>query len=153
MSEATASALKTRISDETKSAMKARDKERVATLRMVNAEIKRIEVDERRELSDADILTILTKMLKQRQDSLTQFRQAERNDLADKEAYEIGVIEDFMPAQMDEDQVRALVEECIAKVGASSMQDMGKVMGALKSAAAGQFDMGRASGLVKQLLS
>ena len=145
--------LKTQIGDATKTAMKARDKERVAVLRMVNAELKRVEVDERRELTDTDVQGILNKMLKQRQHALKQFRDANRDDLAAQEAYEIEVIETFLPEQMSDDELAALVDKVITDLGASGMQDMGKVMGALKSAAAGQADMGRASALVKAKLA
>ena len=145
--------LKTTIGDATKTAMKARDKERVAVLRMVNAEIKRVEVDERRDVTDADVLGILNKMLKQRQDSLKQFTDAGRDDLAKQEAYEIGVVQDFLPAQMDDAELAALIDKIITDTGAAGMQDMGKVMGALKSAAQGQADMGRASALVKEKLA
>lgn len=145
--------LKDTITERTKTAMKARDKARVAVLRMVNADIKRVEVDERRELSDADILGILNKMLKQRHDAHTQFEQAKRQDLADQEAYEIGVIEEFVPEQMSETELEALVIKVIEQCGAAGMQDMGKVMGALKSAAQGQADMGQASALVKAKLA
>ena len=144
--------LKLKISDETKVAMKARDKPRVATLRMVNAEIKRIEVDERRELSDEDVLGILNTMLKQRQDSLQQYRDANRQDLADQEAYEIEVITGFMPEPLTDDEVQAKIAECIDSVGAQGMQDMGKVMGQLKAAVQGRTDMGKVSGMVKAAL-
>ena len=146
------SELKTTITNATTTAMKAREKERVAVMRMVNAELKRVEVDERRELSDADILGILNKMLKQRQDSLKQFRDAKREDLAVQEELEIGIIQEFLPAQMSDADLGSLVNKVITDLGASGMQDMGKVMAAVKSAAEGQADMGRASGLVKAQL-
>lgn len=145
--------LKARILDDTKTAMKARDKLRVATLRMVNAEIKRVEVDERRELTDDDVLTILTRMLKQRHDSLSQFENAGREDLAATERFEIEVVEGFMPAAMSEADVEALVEKVVAETGASSMQDMGKVMGAVKGAITGRADMALVSAKVKARLS
>jgi uncharacterized protein YqeY len=141
------------ISESTKTAMKAREKERVKVLRMVNAEFKRVEVDERRELTDSDVIGILNKMLKQRQDSLQQFQAASREDLAQQEAFEIGIIQDFLPEQMSEQALEALIAEVIAESGAQGMQDMGKVMGAVKSAAQGLADMGRASALVKSKLT
>lgn len=144
--------LKARILDETKIAMKARDKPRVAALRMVNSEIKRLEVDERRELSDDDVLTILTRMLKQRHDSLSQFESAGREDLAATERFEIEVVEGFMPAAMSEADVEALVEKVVAETGASGMQDMGKVMGAVKGAITGRADMALVSAKVKARL-
>ena len=146
------SALKATIDDATKTAMKAREKERVATLRMVNAEIKRVEVDERRDLSDDDVVGILKKMVKQRQDAHTQYSSAGRSDLADKEAFEIALIEEFLPEMLSAEDLSALVEKCVADVGASGMQDMGKVMSALKAAAGSQIDMGKASGMVKSIL-
>ena len=136
------SALKQNLNQATKDAMRARDKERVATLRMVNAEVKRLEVDERRELSDDDIFAILNKMLKQRQDAHGQYQDAGREDLAAIEAYEISVIQTFLPEQMDEDELAAFVAAIISEAGAGGMQDMGKVMGLLKSKGEGRVDMG-----------
>jgi uncharacterized protein YqeY len=147
------SALKGTLNQATKEAMKARDKDRVATLRMVNAELKRIEVDERRDLSDEDVFAVLNKMLKQRKDAMIQFRDADREDLAAVEAYEIGVIEAFLPAQMDGDELADFVAALVTKSGAQSMQDMGKVMGLLKSEGQGRVDMGKASALVKAQLA
>ena len=123
------SEMKTAITDATKQAMRARDKERVATLRMVNAELKRVEVDERRDLSDADVMTILTKMLKQRQDALSQYQDAGREDLAKIEQYETEVIQGFLPQQMDAEELAQFVADIVAESGATGMQDMGKVMG------------------------
>ena len=147
------SALKETLSQATKAAMKARDKERVATLRMVNAELKRIEIDERRDLSDDDVFAVLNKMLKQRKDAMAQFRDANREDLAAVEAYEIGVIEAFLPAQMDGDELADFVAALVTKSGAQGMQDMGKVMGLIKSEGQGRVDVGRASALVKTQLA
>lgn len=145
--------LKLQIVETTKVAMKARDKSRVATLRMVNSEIKRIEVDERRELADQDVLTILNRMLKQRHDSLSQFEAAGREDLAEKERYEIGVIQEFMPEPLGAEALAALVDEAVASTGATEMKDMGKVMGVLKPKVQGRADMGALSGLVKARLA
>jgi len=150
---AASSVLQAEITAATKTAMKARDKERVAVLRMINAEFKRVEVDERRTLSDTDVLSILGKMQKQRQDAHSQFVDAKRDDLAAQEAYEMEIIAAFLPAQLSAADAADLVAKCIADVGASSMADMGKVMAALKQAAGGQLDMGQASALVKQQLS
>ncbi len=133
--------------------MKARDKSRVATLRMVNAEFKRVEVDERRELTDDDVIAILTKMLKQRQDSYTQFTEAKRDDLASKEAEEMTLIREFLPEPLDEAALKSLIADAIAASGASSMKDMGKVMGVLKPQITGRADMGAVSGMVKTLLA
>ncbi len=145
--------LKLKIGEMTKVAMKARDKKRVATLRMVNSEIKRIEVDERRELTDEDVLGILNRMLKQRHDSLSQFEAAGREDLAEKERFEIGVIREFMPEPLSAEALAALVDEVVASTGATEMKDMGRVMGALKPKVQGRADMGALSGLVKARLA
>lgn len=144
--------LKSQISEETKTAMKARDKGRVAALRMINAEIKRIEVDERRELGDDDVLQVLTRMLKQRRDALSQFEEAGRDDLAATERFEIEVIEGFMPAAMSESDIEALVDKVVADTGAAGMQDMGKVMGAVKAAITERADMAVVSAKVKASL-
>lgn len=145
--------LQKQISEATKVAMKARDKERVATLRMVNAELKRVEVDERKTLTDDDVLKILTRMQKQRQDSLNQFEQAGRDDLAQVERYELEVLSTFMPEPMSADELAAAVDAAITQTGASGMQDMGKVMGILKAQVAGRADMGAVSAQVKARLS
>ena len=145
--------LKVRILEETKIAMKARDKERVAVLRMVNAEIKRVEVDERRELADDDVLSVLNRMLKQRRDSLKQFESAGREDLAAQERMEIGIVEGFMPEAMSEADIEALVARVVDETGAAGMQDMGKVMGAVKGAISGRADMSLVSAKVKARLA
>ena len=142
-----------RIGEATKTAMKARDKPRVAVLRLVNSEIKRLSVDERRELTDADVLAVLNRMLKQRNDSEAQFRAAGRIDLADQEAYEIGVIREYMPEPLHEAQLDELIRSAIATAGAASMRDMGKVMGVLRDAVQGRADLGIVSARVKALLS
>lgn len=145
--------LKTQIADATKVAMKAREKQQVAALRLVNAEIQRVEIDERKDLSDDDVIGVLNRMLKQRNDSLSQYADAGRTDLADQEQFEIDLIRSFMPEPLTEAEVDALVEATIAAVGASSMQDMGKVMGKLKAAAHGRADMGSLSAKVKAKLA
>ena len=144
--------LKARILEETKTAMKARDKARVGALRMISADIQRVEVDERRALSDEDVLGVLTRMLKQRRDALGQFEGAGRDDLAQQERFEIGVIEGFMPAAMSEADIEALVDRIVAETGASGMKDMGKVMAAVKAAITGRADMGVVSAKVKARL-
>jgi len=141
-----------RVSDQVKVAMKARDKERLAALRLMMAEFKRVEVDERIELDDTRVLAILDKMTKQRKDSLKQFEDADRDDLAAKESLELSIIAEFMPEQMDAEELSALVKATIQELGASGMQDMGKVMGALKPKVQGRADMGQVSGQVKALL-
>ena len=141
------------IVEATKAAMKAREKTRVAVLRMVNAELKRVEVDERRELTDEDVITILKKMVKQRQDALGQFHAAGREDLANQEAFEIALIEEFLPRMMSEDELVVLVERCILENGAAGMQDMGKVMGVLKSKHADTLDFSKVSSIIKELFN
>jgi uncharacterized protein YqeY len=142
-----------RVTAEVKVAMKARDKPRLGALRLIMADFKRIEVDERIELDDERVLVILDKMTKQRKDSLKQFEDAGREDLANQEALEIAVIAEFLPEQLSEDEVSGLVKAAIAETGAASMQDMGKVMAIVKPQIQGKADMGAVSGLVKAQLS
>jgi hypothetical protein len=137
----------------TTSAMKARDKRRVAALRLVQSELKRVEVDERRSLSDDDVLTVLNRMLKQRNDSEAQFRSGGRVDLADQEAYEIALIREFMPAPLTEAELDTLIAGAIEAAGATGPRDMGKVMAALRQPLAGRADMGQVSAKVKSRLS
>jgi uncharacterized protein len=142
-----------RVSAEVKVAMKARDKPRLGALRLIMADFKKIEVDERIELDDKRVLVILDKMTKQRKDSLKQFEDAGREDLANQEALEIAVIAEFLPEQLSDDEVSGLVKAAIAETGAGSMQDMGKVMAIVKPQIQGKADMGVVSGLVKAELS
>jgi uncharacterized protein len=132
--------------------MRARDKQRLGALRSISAEFKRVEVDERVELDDQRVLSILDKMCKQRRDSLTQFKSAGREDLVAQEQFELDVIGEFMPAQMDNAEIDALVTSVIAETGAASMRDMGKVMGQLKSQLQGRADMAVVGDLVKSKL-
>lgn len=136
-----------------KAAMKARDKERLATIRLMQAEFKRVEVDERIDIDDARALSILDKMVKQRRDSQAQYEDAGRAELAAQEASEIAVIAEFLPAQLSDAELEQLVDEAIAASGASGMQAMGAVMGELKPKLAGRADMGAVSKLVKARLS
>ncbi len=136
-----------------KAAMKAREKERLATIRLIQAEFKRVEVDERIEIDDARALAILDKMVKQRRDSARQYSDAGRDELAAQENAEIAVIQEFLPAQLSEDELLAMVDAAIAAAGASGMQDMGAVMGQLKPQLAGRADMGAVSKLVKARLA
>ncbi len=145
--------LRKTLNESTKAAMRARDKERLGTLRMINAEFKRIEVDERRELTDEDIFAVLNKMVKQRQDAYSQYVDANRHDLAKIEAFELEVIQAFLPSKMDDDELSAFVSQLIEESGATGMQDMGKVMAALKSRGEGRVDMGIASAFVKAQLA
>ena len=136
-----------------KAAMKAREKERLATIRLILAEFKRIEVDERIEVDDARALSVLDKMVKQRRDSADQYTSAGREELADQENAEIAVIQEFLPAQLSEDELNTLIDEAIAASDASGMAAMGPVMGQLKPQLQGRADMGAVSQLVKARLT
>ncbi len=144
--------LKVRITDDMKSAMKAGDKDRLKAVRLIMAAIKQVEVDNRIELDDAGILGVLEKMLKQRRDSVSQFKQGGREDLADIELAEIDVVNTYMPEQMDDAELDTLIDETIQATGAESIRDMGKVMGVIKSKAAGRADMGAVGARVKARL-
>jgi len=146
-------ALKVQLSDAMKAAMRAKDKARLATIRLALAELKRVEVDERIDIDDARVLTILDKMVKQRRDSHKQFADAGRQDLADQEAFEITVLQDFLPQALTEQEIDQLISDAIAETGAASMQEMGKVMSTLKPKLQGRADVGAVSGKVKQKLS
>lgn len=141
------------ITDDVKSAMKAGEKDRLKVLRLITAAIKQVEVDERRELGDEDVLAILVKMVKQRRDSITQYTDGNRQDLADIEQAEIEVIETYLPEQLSDDEIAEIIDEAIASTGAEGMRDMGKVMGIVKSKVQGRADMGQVSGRVKARLA
>jgi uncharacterized protein len=145
--------LKQQISAATTTAMKARDKARVAALRLMNAEIQRVEVDERRQLSDDDILAILNRMQKQRHDSLAQFEAAGREDLAATERFEIALIREFLPEPLTDDAIDALIAAAVTASGAESMRDMGKVMAELRPTIQGRADMAAVSARVKAKLT
>jgi hypothetical protein len=145
--------LKERITEDMKAAMRASEKERLSTIRMVQAAIKQREVDERIVLDDAQVIAVLEKMVKQRRESIVAFEQGGRADLADKEKSEIALLQVYLPAQLSEAEVDALIKEAIATTGASSMKDMGRVMAAVKARAAGQADMGAVSARIKAALS
>lgn len=147
------SALKQRIQEDVTAAMRAKDKPRLGTLRLVTAAIKQLEVDSRKELDDTGVLAVLEKMLKQRRDSLQQYSDAGRQDLADQESYEIGIIEAYMPEALPVEALDALIHAAIAETGATSMRDMGKVMALLKPQVQGRADLGSVSGTVKQKLT
>lgn len=136
-----------------KEAMRAKDKERLGVIRMMLSEVKRIEVDERIDVDNDRILLILDKMLKQRRDSIAAFTDAGRDELAAKEQFEIEVIQSFLPQQLDEEEIAAIVSKAIADSGAAGMQDMGKVMGLVKPQVQGRADVGMVSGLVKKQLA
>lgn len=145
--------LKETLSEDMKSAMRAKDSEKLATIRLINAAIKQREVDERIELGDDQVLSVIEKMIKQRKDSITQFEAGGRQDLADKEKSEITVLAAYMPAQMSEAEVQAEVATAVTQAGASGPQDMGKVMAVLKPKLAGRADMNAVSALVKAALT
>ena len=144
--------LKARLTDDMKTAMKAGEKDRLAVIRLINAAIKQKEVDERIERTDALVLAVLEKMVKQRKDSITQFEAAAREDLAAIERYELGIIDAYLPAKLDEAAILVEIDKAITATGAASAADIGKLMGVLKPALAGQADMGLVSKLVKQKL-
>ena len=136
-----------------KLAMKAKDKPRLGVIRLMQAEFKRIEVDERIELDDARVLAVLDKMLKQRRDSAQQYQDAGREELAEQEQFEIGVISEFLPQPLSEDEINTLIDQAIESTGASGMQGMGQVIATLKPQLQGRADMGKVSGLVKAKLA
>jgi len=147
------SPLTARINDDVKVAMKAKDKARLGVLRLITAAIKQREVDERITLNDEQVLAVLEKMVKQRKDSIDQYEKAGRDELAQQEAFEIGIIQEYMPEQLSDAEIDALISEAIRSSGAESMKDMGKVMGLLKPKLAGRADMGAVSGKIKAKLA
>ena len=150
---AESSPLKATIQECVKAAMRAREKDRLATLRQITAAIKQVEVDNRIDVDDDGIIVIMTKMCKQRRDSLSQFEKAGRTDLAEIEVAELAIIEEFMPTAMTDDEIALTIAETIAQVGASSPKEMGKVMNLLRPKMQGRADMGAVSGLVKTALT
>lgn len=147
------SALKQEITAAMKDAMRAKDKERLGTIRLALSEIKRVEVDERIDPDDTRIISILDKMVKQRRESIKQYEAAERQELADKEKAEIEVLQDFLPKALTEAEIEAIVSAAMTESGATSMKDMGKVMGLVKPQVIGKADMGAVSQKIKAALS
>jgi uncharacterized protein len=145
-------ALKERITEDMKTAMRAADKERLSTVRLLLASIKQREVDERITLDDGQVLAVIEKMIKQRREAITQFESGGRSDLVAKENAEIGVLQGYLPAQLTPAEIDALITEAIAATGAASIKDMGKVMGFVKPKAQGRTDMGALSARIKQKL-
>lgn len=135
------------------SAMKAGEKERLAIIRLMTSAMKQIEVDERIELDDTRVIVILDKMVKQRRESIAQFKTAGRDDLVKQESYEIDIIQEFLPQALSEEEVDDIVNQAIEKTGAASIKDMGKVMGIVKPQIVGRADMGEISGRIKSLLT
>jgi len=150
MSEVT---LKDKLTEAMKEAMKNKEKERLAAIRLALSALKQVEVDERITLDDARVIAILDKMVKQRRDSITQYEQGGRQDLADQERYEIGVLSDFLPAALSEAEIKALIDAAVAETGANGMADMGKLMNVLRPQLQGKADMGAVSALVKAKLA
>ncbi len=145
--------LKQQITEDMKTAMRARETARLGAIRLLLAAMKQREVDERIELTDTDVVAIIEKMLKQRRDSISQFEAANRQDLVDIEKFEVTVLQTYMPQQLSEADVIAAIAEAIAATGAAGPQDMGKVMGVVKPKLAGRADMGKVSGLIKAQLT
>ncbi len=145
--------LTTRITDDVKAAMRSKDKARLGVLRLITAAIKQIEVDQRITLDDDQVISVLEKMLKQRKDSIEQFSKAGRDELVAQEASEIEIIQQYLPEQLSENEIKALIDEAISATNAASMKDMGKVMGILKPKLAGRADMGMVSRIIKDQLS
>jgi uncharacterized protein len=145
--------LKTRIAEAVKDAMRARDRERLGALRLIQSEIKQFEVDERREPDDAVILAILNRMLKQRRDSIEQYRKGQREDLATREEAEVAIIREYMPEPLGADAVAALIEAAVREAGATGPKDMGQVMAILKPRLSGRTDMAEVSRAVREVLA
>jgi uncharacterized protein YqeY len=146
-------ALKDRVTEEMKNAMRAGEKERLATIRLILSAIKQREVDERIQLDDSQVLAVVEKMVKQRKESIAQFEAGGRADLVAKEQAEMAVLQTYLPAQMSEAEIDVLIAEAVASTGAASIKDMGKVMAAVKAKAQGRADMGAVSARIKQKLS
>jgi uncharacterized protein YqeY len=144
--------LKDRITDDVKAAMRAKDKQRLGTLRLITAAIKQREVDERIELDDTQLLSLLDKMCKQRRESISQFEKAARDDLVAQEVSEMDIIKTYLPEQLSEAEIAALIDTAMAATGAASIKDMGKVMGQLKPKLQGRADMGAVSAMIKAKL-
>jgi uncharacterized protein YqeY len=144
--------LKQRLTDDMKAAMKAGDKRRLGVIRLINAAVQQREVDGRVALDDTQVLAVLDKMVKQRRDSIAQYEEAGRDDLAAQERFELGICQEYLPPAMAESEITALIDEAIASAGAASMRDMGKVMGIIKPRVQGRADMGAVSALVKKRL-
>ena len=145
--------LKTQLTEDMKTAMRAKDQVSLSTIRLINAAIKQFEVDERTEADDAKVISILTKMVKQRKDSTKIYTEAGRQDLADKENAEIEILNRYLPQMMSAEEIKTVVEAVIAETGASGMADMGKVMGVLKTRLAGKADMGEVNKVLKAALT
>ncbi len=144
--------LKARITEDMKTAMRAKDSARLGAIRLLQAAIKQREVDERIELNDTDVITAIEKMLKQRRDSIAAYESANRHDLADIEKFEVSVLQTYLPQQLTEAEVLSILEKVVVDTGAAGIKDMSKVMAAIKPLVAGRADMGKISGLIKSRL-
>jgi len=144
--------LKAQISEDMKNAMRAKDSARLGAIRLLQAAIKQREVDERIELNDTDVIAAIEKMLKQRRDSIAAYESANRQDLADVEKFEVTVLQTYLPQQLTEEELNAILEKVVAETGASGIKDMSKVMAAIKPLVVGRADMGKISGLIKTRL-
>ena len=144
--------LKHQITEDMKTAMRAKDSVRLGAIRLLLAAVKQREVDERIELTDIDVIAVIEKMLKQRRDSISAYESANRTDLADIEKFEVTVLQAYLPQQLSEDEIKALLEKVITESGAMDMKDMGAVMAAIKPLVAGKADIGKLSGLIKARL-
>ena len=147
------SELKKRITDDMKSAMRSKEKQRLLTIRSILAAIKQREVDERIELDDTAVLAIIDKMCKQRRESISQFEKAERNDLVEQEEVELVILKEYLPEPLSDEEIQTLIAEAMSETGASSVKEMGKVMAYIKPKAQGRADMGKVSGMIKSQLS
>jgi len=145
--------LKTKITDDMKAAMRAREGQRLSAIRLLLAAIKQREVDERKDLSDREVISVVEKMIKQRRDSIEQFLAAGRQDLVDQESFELNLLSGYLPKQLTDEEIAQEVSEAIAQTGAGKVADIGKVMGALKGKLSGRADMGKVSALVKAKLA
>lgn len=145
--------LKAQISEDMKNAMRAKDSVRLGTIRLLQAAIKQREIDERIELTDPDVISVIEKMLKQRRDSIAAYESADRVDLADVEKAEVVILQTYLPQQLTEEEISALLEKVVTDTGAANIKDMGKVMAAIKPLVAGKADMGQISGLIKTRLA
>ncbi|MCB5188644.1 GatB/YqeY domain-containing protein [Methylobacillus caricis] len=144
--------IKARLTEDMKTAMRAKDSARLGAIRLLQAAIKQREVDERIELDDTQVIEAIEKMLKQRRDSISQYEAANRQDLADVEKFEVTVLQEYLPVALTEDEISAILEEVVAETGAASIKDMSKVMAAIKPKVVGRADMGKISGLIKARL-
>ena len=145
--------LKIRINDEVKSAMRSKDKDRLLVLRLILSAVKQIEVDERIELDDQRMIAVLDKLSKQHRDSIAQYGKAEREDLVEKEQFQLNIVQEYLPTALSDEELAQMISAAISETGANGMQDMGKVMGILKAKAQGRADMGKLSAQVKNQLA